>query len=89
MTQAEINDIKNEVKDHDQFINGVTPSGWDGARSRLTRIEDSLARRDKASNYIIGACITIIVGVILWVLTEVIPSSHVVSSIAYNILGIH
>jgi len=62
------------LADHENFINGVTPNGQDGAKTRLTRIEDSLARRDKASNYLIGASITVIAGIILWLIKDVIPA---------------
>ena len=65
---------KRQLCEHENFINGVTPNGQDGAKTRLTRIEDSLARRDKASNYLIGASITVIAGIILWLIKDVIPA---------------
>jgi len=65
---------KKRIDDHENFINGVTPNGQDGAKTRLTRIEDSLARRDKASNYLIGASISVIVGILLWLIKDVLPA---------------
>jgi len=65
---------KRQLCEHENFINGVTPNGQDGAKTRLTRIEDSLARRDKASNYLIGASISVIVGILLWLLKDVLPA---------------
>jgi len=63
---------KKQLCEHDNFINGVLPNGQDGAKTRLTRIEDSLLRRDKASNYIIAMCFTVIGGVILFVITKLL-----------------
>ena len=65
---------KRQLCEHENFINGVTPNGQDGAKTRLTRIEDSLARRDRASNYLIGASISVIVGILLWLLKDVLPA---------------
>lgn len=73
VTNAEFKDVKETVCEHEKFINGVNPNGQDGAKSRMTRVEDVLDRRNKASNYIIGACITIITAVIIWLVTSVIP----------------
>jgi hypothetical protein len=64
---------KTQLKEHDDFINGVEPSGKDGAKSRLSMIEETLLRRDKASNYLIGASISVIVGILLWLLKDVLP----------------
>jgi hypothetical protein len=65
---------KTQIKEHDDFINGVAPSGKDGAKSRLSMIEETLLRRDKASNYLIGASISVIVGIILWLIKDVFPA---------------
>jgi hypothetical protein len=70
-----ITELKKQVCEHDNFINGVTPNGQDGAKSRITMIEDVLKRRDKASNYIIGACITVMTAVIIWLVTSIIPGA--------------
>jgi len=65
---------KKQLCEHDDFINGVAPSGKDGAKSRLSMIEETLLRRDKASNYLIGASISVIVGIILWLIKDVLPA---------------
>jgi len=70
----DIKKLKEDVCEHDKFINGNEPSGRDGARSRLITVEDAIKRWTAASNWIIGACVTIITGVIVWLLTSVFPN---------------
>jgi hypothetical protein len=64
---------KKQLLEHDDFINGKEPSGKDGAKSRLSMVEETLMRRDKASNYLIGMSISVTVGIILWLITTLLP----------------
>lgn len=72
VTAAEFKEYKTKVECHDEFINGVQPNGQDGAKTRLTRIEDSLSRRDKASNMLIVASLSVIGGIVIWLIKDVI-----------------
>jgi len=72
VTATEFNEYKKRVDCHDEFINGNDPDGKDGAKTRLTRVEDTLMRRDKASNYIIAMCYTVIGAVIVFVITKLL-----------------
>ena len=73
--------VSEKVTCHEKFIEGSEPSGRDGARSRLITVEDAIKR------WIIGACITGITGVIVWLITSVLPSASAAHSIVMALLA--
>jgi hypothetical protein len=79
--------VSEKVTCHEKFIEGSEPSGRDGARSRLITVEDAIKRWTTASNWIIGACITVITGVIVWLITSVLPSASAAHSIVMALLA--
>lgn len=72
-TAAEIKSIQDELTEHNDFINGK--GNEIGAKTRLALIEDQLKRINKATGYIIAACITVITGVVIWLITDVLPAA--------------
>ena len=82
ITTTELKELKVQVSEHEIFING---NGKKGAKERMATIEleqsnikdDIKEIKDgvnKAVGWIVGAAITFIVGLLIWLFSIVLPS---------------
>ena len=83
MTSSELIDLKNTVKDHEEFING-TPN-TDGAKTRLKLAEYKLARIDKMVWAVIAMAVTVIGTILTWFFTSVLPHAASMSAVLASI----
>ena len=71
---AEFNEMKSDVKKHDEFING---NGKKGAKERLSLIEDNLFEIKEMLKWLRGAVtgllLTVVGAVIVWLVLTGIP----------------
>ncbi len=70
ITRDEFEPVKNDVEKHEHWIYG---NGEPGAKAELLIMKEQMDRINKATGWIIGACITVITGVLLWLFTAVLP----------------
>lgn len=75
VTITEFLAVKEDVKCHDEWING---NGKVGAKTRLKSLEDAVDRierkLDKIGNAMWGIFAAVTVGVLVWLFTKLLPA---------------
>lgn len=72
VTVKEFEAVKVDVEKHEKWIYG---NGEPGAKTDICMMKDQLARINKATGWIIGACITVITSILIWLFTTVLPKT--------------
>ncbi len=71
VTREEFNGVKDDVAKHEKWIYG---NGEPGAKTELLIMKEQMDRINKATGWIIGACITVITSILIWLFTAVLPN---------------
>ncbi len=69
--------LEGKVDKHDRFIDGVEADGKDGAKTRITVLENGyseiIKRLDKINGLMTSLLVSVGIGVAVWVLTKLLP----------------
>lgn len=75
ITAAQFNALAEDVKCHDEWING---NGKPGAKIRIDRLENGFDRIDKKLDkitwYVLGIFATVTGALLIWFLTKILPA---------------
>ena len=70
VSRDEFNQVKEDVEKHDHWIYG---NGNPGAKTDIEMLKEYVASGKKRDAVLISAGITLMVGVLIWLLTVVLP----------------
>ncbi len=75
-------DLERRVRENEKFIDG-TNGGKDGAKSRLSVLEDNYRDIKHSLNWILGLIAGIFIGIAIWFFTEILPK--IVTHVAFEV----